>query len=172
MFTQERRSFLRLGFVQLLATSSLVALAFAVVLGVMHRADGPASGPVYTVAAITALLGDHPAASINRTVQVRARPAACLLGMEGPGTPCSERQPVLVDATPGLPTAALSLVRGHATPLLALLRRLPQVGRLVPAPHAVRWGDVATFRVRLRASANSSCGTGVCYEAVLLDAAP
>jgi hypothetical protein len=56
--------------------------------------------------------------------------------------------------------------------VLAWLRRAPVLGTLLPAPQVLHWGVVATYRVRLRAIPESSCGSGVCFEAVLLDSAP
>jgi hypothetical protein len=55
---------------------------------------------------------------------------------------------------------------------LAWLRRVPVLGTLLPAPQVLHWGVVATYRVRLRAIPESSCGSVVCFEAVLLDSAP
>jgi hypothetical protein len=54
----------------------------------------------------------------------------------------------------------------------ALLPDAPLLGGLLPAPRAVGWGTVATYRVELRTVAEGSCGAATCYEAVLLDAAP
>jgi hypothetical protein len=52
------------------------------------------------------------------------------------------------------------------------VRRVPLLGGLLPAPQAVAWGWVATYRVELRALAEGPCGGSGCYAAVLLDAAP
>jgi hypothetical protein len=68
---------------------------------------------------------------------------------------------------PGLP-----LAWGSADALLVFLRRLPLLGNLLPAPQRLHWGEVATYRVRVQAIPGSSCGSGACFEAVLLDAAP
>jgi hypothetical protein len=150
----------------------LIGVALLVlVISISHSLATNTGGPIYMVAALDAQLADHPAAWINRTLRVRARAEACLLGMDGPGAPCIEQHPVLVDAGLGQPSAALPLRRAHASPLLALLRRLPQVDRLVPAPQAVHWGEVATFRVRIRAVPAGFCAAPPCYQA-LLDAAP
>jgi hypothetical protein len=49
---------------------------------------------------------------------------------------------------------------------------VPLLGGLLPAPQAVQWGEVATYRVELRAMPGKGCGAATCYEAGLLDAAP
>jgi hypothetical protein len=56
-------------------------------------------------------------------------------------------------------------------PLLAVVRRVPLLSGLLPAPEAVNWGTVATYRVQLRVMPDKPCGDTTCYEAMLLDAA-
>lgn len=51
-------------------------------------------------------------------------------------------------------------------------RRMPLLRGIAPAPQAVQWDSVATYRVQLRRVANRSCGSTTCYEAVMLDAEP
>jgi hypothetical protein len=53
----------------------------------------------------------------------------------------------------------------------ALLRRLPWLGRLVP-PQILRWKEVATYRVRLRAAPAGTCTFLPCYESVVPDVTP
>jgi hypothetical protein len=57
-------------------------------------------------------------------------------------------------------------------PLLAVVRRVPLMGGLLPAPQELDWGEVATYQVELRATPDGPCGDGACYEALVLDAAP
>jgi hypothetical protein len=66
----------------------------------------------------------------------------------------------------------LVLVPLDPPPAVAVLRRLPLLRGLVPAPQALRWGAVATYRVRLQAIPESICDSDICFEALLLDAAP
>jgi hypothetical protein len=54
---------------------------------------------------------------------------------------------------------------------VTILRRLPLLGELLPAPQVLHWGVVTTYRVQVQAIHGGICGTGVCCEAVLLDAA-
>jgi hypothetical protein len=61
---------------------------------------------------------------------------------------------------------------GPANPLLALLRRLPLVGRLVPGPQLLRWGRPAIYRVQVQDAAGRSPNATRHYAAVLLDPAP
>jgi hypothetical protein len=143
-------------------------LALAIV-GVLSAIRPPDQGPAYSVAALRTHLERDPQAWVNRTVRVRASAEPCLLRMDGPGSPCHEWHPVLVDAGPGQEANALPLVLGRASPLLTLLRRLPLAGQLVLPAQAVRWGAVATYRVQLRAAPASACPSPPCYEALLLD---
>jgi hypothetical protein len=141
-----------------LTTSLSVAIIFAI-----RGADGP----VYTVAALDALLTNHPTAWINQTVRVRARPAACLLRMDAPGSPCREWQPILVDATPGQRANALPLAWSNASRLVVFLRRLPLLGSIVPAPQQLRWSALAIYRVRVQAKMCGPAQQPPCFEALL-----
>jgi hypothetical protein len=66
----------------------------------------------------------------------------------------------------------LPVSMGKPNPLLAALRRLPLLGRLMPPLHTVRWGAVGTYQVYLRAAPSGACAAPPCYQALLLDAAP
>jgi hypothetical protein len=79
---------------------------------------------------------------------------------------------VLGDADPAEIVAPLPLVWASPNPLLGVVRRVPLLGDLLPAPQAVIWEEVATYRVELRAMSDESCGAATCYEALVLDAAP
>src|SRR5262249_2553509 len=84
---------------------------------------------------------------------------------------CPPVQAALEDLAPTA-SAPLPLAWEGPDPLLAAVRRVPLLGGLLPAPQALDWGVVATYRVRLRAIPESICGSGVCFEAVLLGAGP
>jgi hypothetical protein len=75
----------------------------------------------------------------------------------------------LRDPDPAAALDRLDLTWRPGDPLLTVLRRVPLVGGILPAPHVIRWDVVAVYRVYLRVE--RPCG-GACYEAVLLDAAP
>jgi hypothetical protein len=85
---------------------------------------------------------------------------------------CPRPAPVLVDPAGTDLADPLPLTVGPSNPLLAFVRRVPVLGGLAPAPQAVHWEVVATYRVRLGAMPHRLCGTTPCYEARLLDAAP
>lgn len=140
---------------------------------VLREAD---QGPVYSVAAVLDHLERGPHAWIGRTLLVRGRIIPCTPIEISSGAPCPmlvPGTPVLSDASssPRTMTDALMLTQGSSDPLLAQARRLPLLGDLLPAPQVLIWGVVGIYRVQLRPMADSNCGAGECYEAVLLDAA-
>jgi hypothetical protein len=65
----------------------------------------------------------------------------------------------------------LPLRRGPSHPLLALLRWVPGLAPLLPAPQAPVWGWATTYRVQIRPLVQEPCSGALCYAAVLLDAA-
>jgi hypothetical protein len=79
---------------------------------------------------------------------------------------------VLGDADRTGAVAPLPLALAGPDPLLAIVRRVPLLGSLAPAPQAVHWDVAATYRAQLRATNEALCGTPPCYEALLLDVAP
>jgi hypothetical protein len=85
---------------------------------------------------------------------------------------CHHRAPEHLD--PGLAgaRASLRLVWDPPSIWLTLLRRLPAVGRLLPEPQRLQWGDETIYRVQLHAVPAGSCTDHLCYEALLVDAAP
>jgi hypothetical protein len=127
--------------------------------------------PVYTLAELRAGLVRNPAAWVGRAVRVRGmvQSSGCLAWDAGGSAPCRDRAAYLL----GPDGASVLQVAGwERDPLLATLRRLPLVGRLVPGPRAARWGALATYRVRLQAAPAPVCDDTPCYEVFLLDAAP
>jgi len=130
---------------------------------------GGALAPVYTVSELRAGLADNPHAWLGHTTLVRgvALGPAC-----PPNASCVFAWPALVDADAAGPGSSLLLSMGPANSLLALLRRLPLVGRLVPGPQLLRWGRPAVYRVQVRDAAGTAPNGTRHYEAVLLDPAP
>jgi hypothetical protein len=157
-----------------LLLGGLLGLLLAAGLGLRSVATLPpiaAANPVYSARALRAGVAQDPAAWLGRTVRVRGIAVRC---SDPPswGPHCLYEQPQLLGRW-GAPAAeGLPLDSDAAPPpLVGALRQLPLLGRLMPAPQVLRWGAVATYRVRLQALTESSCGTGACFEAVLLDAA-
>jgi hypothetical protein len=152
-----------------------VALAGLVLAGGLALAVSTVStgvgafGPVYTVSELRADLADNPHAWLGHTVLVRgvALGLAC-----PPNASCVFAWPALVDADATGPGSFLPLSMGPANPLLALLRRLPLVGRFVPGPQLLRWGRPAIYRVQVQDAAGTSPNGTRRYAAVLLDPAP
>jgi hypothetical protein len=135
--------------------------------------DVGAFGPVYTVSELRARLADNPRAWLGHTVLVRGVALGLGLGLSCPSNAsCAVAWPALVDADVAGPGSYLPLSMGPANPLLALLRRLPLVERLVPGPQLLRWGRPAIYRVQVQDVAGTSAHGTQRYAAVLLDPAP
>lgn len=154
----------------------LLALAIALLVGVAAVGGHTDSGPVYSVAAVRAHLAHDPGRWVGRTLLVRGEVVPCLAMPSADNGLCAALAPRGWQPPSPTPWRAaidpLPLVHASIDPFLGRIRRLPLLGDLLPAPQVPQWGAVATYRVRLRASVNSSRGTGACYEALLLDAAP
>jgi hypothetical protein len=154
----------------------LVALGLAVAAlwagrTLLGAGGGATIDRVYTVAEMLAGLDRQPDAWLGRVVRVRgmALSSGCLAWDAGGSAPCRDRAAYLL----GGDGASVLQVTGHAPdPLVAALRRLPLVGRLVPGPLVVRWGALATYQVRLQVAPAAVCDASPCYGALLLDAAP
>jgi hypothetical protein len=83
--------------------------------------------------------------------------------------------PCLRDASPAASTEPLPLTFAAESALMARVRQLPLVGRLLPARQVVSWHAIATDRLRLQVGASLLCASQPayqCVEAQLLDAAP
>jgi hypothetical protein len=144
-----------------LTTSLSVAIIFAI---------RSAEGPVCSVATLQAGLAHQPRVWLGWPVRVRGIAALCL-SSDGPSDPpYCHGSTYLMDA--GGTTGVLPLAWGRQDRVLAVLRRVPLLSRLLPALQAVRLEEIATYRVELRTMPGEPCGTATCYEAVLLDAAP
>jgi hypothetical protein len=152
---------------------ALVALLIAVGLSGMVTCSQRHEDRAFTVDELTSRLDRDPGDWLGRTVlvrgvarpcQVSASPARFLL--------CHHRPQDHLD--PGLSGSreSLALVSDSQSVWFTMVRRLPAVGRLLPAQQVLRWGAVATYRIRIRSSTGGLCGSALCDEAVLLDAAP
>jgi hypothetical protein len=155
----------------LLLPAGLLGLAPVAVPWLAAGSGHERDSGVYTVAQVQDNLARDRAAWVGRAVLVRGtlQPSGCISWAAG-GAPCHDRAAYLLLERDGV--SALQVAGWGPDPLLAALRRLPLVGRLVPRPRAVRWGALATYPVRLDAAPGGSCGATVCVEALLLDAAP
>jgi hypothetical protein len=157
----------------LLAGAPALVLVACVVLAAVHTQR--AQGAVYTVAQVQAGLADHPRAWLGWTVRVRGLVVPCQADTADPNLPpfqsCGGWPLDLLDSgSPGT-GAFLRLSWSTQNPLLAAVRRLPLVGRLLPAPAAPARTTLATYRVRLRVAPSAVCSGTPCYEALVLDTA-
>jgi hypothetical protein len=151
-----------------------LSLLLAGGLAVAAPVGGPERGPVYAVAQVAAQLAHHPRAWTDRPLLLRAVAAAAGCWVETADIPafCAPPRLVLRDAEYSPTVAPLPLAWAGPDPLLAVVRRVPLLGGLLPAPQAVRWAAAAVYRVELRGVPAQLCGGAPCYEALLLDAAP
>jgi hypothetical protein len=140
------------------------------------RATLALGGPLYTVAEVQAHLAHGPRYWVGRTLFVRGEIVPCLAMPSAANHLCAALAPRGWQPPSPSPWRAandpLPVVRAGLDPFLAPVRRLPPLGDLLPAPQVLQWGAVATYRVHVRTIPNSLCGASVCYEALLLDAAP
>lgn len=174
MGSRRHRAFPRLG-TGLLAASGVIALLLVLGAVVIAQAvDRPADGPVYPVAALRAHLARDPGVWVDRPLRVRAIAIDLCAAWTGMAhiPSCLNRQPALID--PGAPMGmeALPLASGPVPPPVAFLRRLPLIGQVAPAPQRPRWDTIAVYRIELRAVPCGAAEQPLCYEALLLDAAP
>jgi len=144
--------------------SAITTAAWGRAPGALHMLGGEAG--VYSVNALARAVAPDPAPWMGRTVLVRGLITVYYNRLD-PFT-FAWRADLVAPGDAG--SARLALAPGPADPLLALLRRLPEVGRWAPRAQTLREGAIGTFRVQLRAVPGGSCTS--CYEALLLDAAP
>jgi hypothetical protein len=123
--------------------------------------------PLYSVATIQRLLAQHPDALVGKPVWVRGVANDCGFPPSAYFAGCLP--PHLADAASPATVEALWLANRDQGRLLSLLRRVPILAWFAPAPPALHWGVLATYRVQLRAAPASTCVFLPCYEAVLLD---
>jgi hypothetical protein len=133
-------------------------------MAVLERLIAPATGPIYTLSTVRAALAQGQRGLLDRPLRVRAVVGVCTIRASA----CFDWQPVLVDDRRGGADGALPL---RWTPtLLTTLRRLPLLGRLLPAPQPVRWGTSAVYRLAFHVLPGAMCGVQPCYQVDLLDA--
>ena len=157
--------------VPLISLLALVCLVVASGLALARIGSHLDQDPLYSLAAMRAQLARQPQAWVGKTVAIRAIVAPCpWWGGTARLRHCGGRQLVLFGDSAGVPADPLPLVRPPSHSLLAALRALPLVGALLPAPPLLHWGAAARYRIRLRPAVVTGCGTGTCFEAVLLAA--
>jgi hypothetical protein len=126
---------------------------------------------VYAVAAVLTRLAHDPEPEVwlNRTLLVRgiATAQACMAGPTAAF--CGPPRFMLRDPDPRAAATRLDLTWTDGDSLPAVLRGLPMLGLIFPAPQAIQWDRVAVYRVQLRIEHPCSVA---CDEAVLLDAMP
>jgi hypothetical protein len=143
------------------------ALGFAVFMsaGMDRLSNVP---PRYTAAALREQLGIQPATVVGRTLYVQGIVQTC--GPYDTAPPyCLAPAP---PSNPAVPIDPFPLVWATPHPLQRWLAGLPLLGALVPMGQPVFPGQVGTYPLRLRVQTNGYCGEPVCYEGLLLDAAP
>jgi hypothetical protein len=132
--------------------------------------------PVYTLAEVGTGLHRDPGSWVDRPLHVRGVALPCEVTLEGlvadARVPCARGLPVLQSETGAGNGSTFLLGRGKPDPVAALLRDLPLLGHLVPAPATVQWGVLATYRIEIIAVPNALANTLHDYKALLLDAAP
>ncbi len=122
--------------------------------------------PPYTVAALRQMVAQNPKRWMGRTVRVQGVVVAYRQRRDSLDGWVLLAPPRLTD--PGGQGSWL-LVWGPPDPLLAWLRSVPLLGRVVPAAQTVSWGRVAIYRIQLRKMAGRVCPER--DAAVLVDAA-
>lgn len=150
----------------LLAVSSLL-LAGA---GLLSAVRPPGSGPVYAIAALRARLEHDPRSWEGRILLVRGILDGCqhvLCPGHEPYLP-----PRLLDARSPDTVSPLPVTWTGPDALSVVLYRVPLLGQIAPSPQALHWEAAATYRIRLRVMAGTSCRGGTCYQAEVLDATP
>ena len=133
----------------LLIVAVVIALTAALLVG---RAAAPGE-PVYTVAQVTAGLAHRPGAWVGRTALVRGV-AVPIAGSSCPMAYPSCGGMMLEDSTASCSVSNVCLVITDRAPSAdgpwAFLRRLPVIGRVIPASSsAVPWGRPTTYRLQL-----------------------
>jgi hypothetical protein len=134
---------------------------------------GAVPARIYTLTALRTQLQREPLAWLNKTVHVRALLTSCRdVAPVAGSSPCQDRQVALLDPQATHRTWKLPVLLGSAPPMLTVLRQVPLLGDLVPAPQVLRWGTAAVYAVQLRRAPCSQPGGPACFAALLLDAGP
>ena len=151
--------------------TALVALSVVVLAAGLMRATvhTRTPEPVYSFATVRAQLARDPAAWMGRSILVQAMAVAYHQRFDR-GTALTEID--LTDAGAQWSKQYLPVLRGTPDPVVALLRRLPLLGHVLPAPQPLRWGVPAIYRLHFREVPCSAGAPQLCYIALLLDPAP
>ena len=122
---------------------------------------------IYPLGVVWARLQHEPAPWLHRTLRVRAVAVQCAATVAGPGSPCIDQRPALIDAGSNPESGLLALLPAPTPRPLAWLRALPMIGRFAPGPPAPAWGIAMTYAIELQ-SAPCTAGSALpCYSAVL-----
>jgi hypothetical protein len=137
-------------------------VAIGVVIEIADHAPVSSDGRVYSYPVLVDLLRRHPGDVLGRAIRLRAQ-AEDTNHQPGPAMRLAD------------PAGALGPLALHAdpeNPLLALTRRLPVLGRLVPAPQRLDLDQPAVYRVLLERGRGWDClfMPTPCFAAVLLGA--
>ena len=172
----------------------VAALVVLVALALVERITG--TGPrhssmetVYTAAQVRAGLGHNPRAWVGHAVLIRSLlatasgasatasvpPIAVLIDVPRlpQGVSALQLRILIYDyyGITAQPTTTLLLRPAPPNPLLALLRRIPVVTRLLPLSERIDGGEVRVYRVVLLPPRHSCPQKGLCYDGVLMGAA-
>src|SRR5258708_6514248 len=121
----------------------LLGLVLITILMVVSTSSRLHQETVYSIAALRANLTHHGSAWAGRPVLVRGLLTGC------PHAICPGREPGLprrlVDPNETDTVDPLPLIWSSRDPMWALLRHVPWLGPLVPAPQILHWDIVATY---------------------------
>ncbi len=136
-------------------------------MGALAAARSTQGAVIYTVVGLQRqVLHEHRDRWMGRTVLVQGIVPSYL------GFPPPERGPlhlVLLDVTQRQGRlGALPLTRGGENPALQRWRDVPLIGRLLPPPHVLAWGEPVVYRVTLQPRPDTSCD--LCFTAEITDA--
>lgn len=144
---------------RLLLLIAVVGILLALVPILLAVAFRPGGGPIYSVAAVDRGLQQHPRAWLGHTIRVRGRAIAVA------------RDAAFFQLKDLRADDSWLVWAVQDDRLRVVLRGLPLVRRLVPAPQRAHFGTPAVYTVRI-GDPQSSCTVASCAIFVLPDAAP
>jgi hypothetical protein len=140
---------------------------------VVMASHAMAPGPIYTLTTLRVQLERDPQTWINTSVRVLGLLASCNNVTLRPGSsPCPVWHTVLRDPLAARSSLEVPVLLGSTPPMLSLLRRVPLLGELTPAPQVLQWGTPAVYAIQLRATPCPLPGSRTCFAALLLDPGP
>lgn len=139
--------------------------------GITLAGRGAVPPRIYTLAALRTQVQRAPQGWVGKTVRVHALLITCndVTPVSG-SSPCQDWQLALLDPQATHGTWKLPVLLGFAPPLLTVLRRVPLLGDLAPAPQVLRRGTASAYAVQLRRAPCARPGGRACFLALLLDA--